>query len=219
MDSGLHAGLTLQWCHNEHHGVSNHRRLDCLLNHLLRRTSIKKHQSSASLACLMGVHRSPVDSPHKRGKCFHLVKSTCYCGYVPVDFVYIIQVCWFQWYWGSPTLPQVNHCMWSNSRKMHPWWRHQMKTFSALLALCAGNSMVTGEFPSQRPVTRSFDVIFDLRLGKRLSRRKPSWGWWFKTQSRSLWRHCNARCLTLPSLHVLMGLGFCALVISVNPVT
>ena len=42
------------------------------------------------------------------------------------------------------------------------WWRHQMETFSALLALCAGNPPVTGEFPSQRPVTRSFDVFFDL---------------------------------------------------------
>ena len=39
-----------------------------------------------------------------------------------------------------------------------PWWRHQMETFSVLLALCAGNSPVTGEFPTQRPVTRSFDV-------------------------------------------------------------
>ena len=37
---------------------------------------------------------------------------------------------------------------------------------SALLALCAGNSPVTGEFPSQRPVTRRFDVFFDLRLNK-----------------------------------------------------
>ena len=44
------------------------------------------------------------------------------------------------------------------------WWRHQMETFSAILALCAGNSPVTGEFPTQRPVTRSFDVFFDLRL-------------------------------------------------------
>ena len=33
------------------------------------------------------------------------------------------------------------------------WWRHQMETVSALLALCAGNSSVTGEFPAQRPVT------------------------------------------------------------------
>ena len=37
-----------------------------------------------------------------------------------------------------------------------------METFSALLILCAGNSPVTGEFPAQRPVTRSFDVFFDL---------------------------------------------------------
>ena len=43
-------------------------------------------------------------------------------------------------------------------------WRHQMETFSALLAICAGNLPVTGEFPSQRPVTQSFDVFFDLRL-------------------------------------------------------
>ena len=44
-----------------------------------------------------------------------------------------------------------------------------MESFSALLALCVGNSPVPGEFPSQRPLTRSFDVIFDLRLNKRLS--------------------------------------------------
>ena len=40
-------------------------------------------------------------------------------------------------------------------------WRHQTETFSVLLALCAGNSPVTGEFPSQRPVTGSFDVFID----------------------------------------------------------
>ena len=43
-----------------------------------------------------------------------------------------------------------------------------METFSALLAICAGNSSVTGEFPAQRPVTRSFDVFFDLHLNERL---------------------------------------------------
>ena len=69
------------------------------------------------------------------------------------------------------------------------WWRHQMEIFSALLALCAGNSPVTGEFPSQRPVTRSFDVFFDLCLNKRLS--KQWWGWWFETPLRPLCRHCN----------------------------
>ena len=69
------------------------------------------------------------------------------------------------------------------------WWRHQMETFSALLAFCAGNSSVTGEFPSQRPVTRSFDVFFEFSLNKRLS--KESWGWWSETSLHSLWRHCN----------------------------
>ena len=46
-----------------------------------------------------------------------------------------------------------------------PWWRHQMETFSTLLVTCAGNSPVPGKFPAQRPVTRSFTVFFDLRLG------------------------------------------------------
>ena len=70
---------------------------------------------------------------------------------------------------------------------MLAWWRHQMEAFSALLAFCAGNSPVTGEFPSQRPVTRNFDVFFDLRLSKQ------SWGWWLETPSRSLGRHCNGK--------------------------
>ena len=73
-----------------------------------------------------------------------------------------------------------------------------MKTFSGLLALCAGNSPVTGEFPAQRLVTRSFDVFFDLRLNKGLN--KQSWGWWFETPSRSLWRYCNGVAHSSPTL-------------------
>ena len=46
-------------------------------------------------------------------------------------------------------------------------WRYQMETFSTLLALCAGNLPVTGEFPAQRPVTRSFDIFYDLRVNRR----------------------------------------------------
>ena len=69
------------------------------------------------------------------------------------------------------------------------WWHHQMETFSALLAICAGNSPVSGEFPAQRPVTRSFDVFFDLCLSKRLI--KDSWGWRFEMPLHSLWCHCN----------------------------
>ena len=83
----------------------------------------------------------------------------------------------------------------ARSRCDNSWWRHQMESFSALLAICAGNSPVPGEFPAQRPVTRSFEVFFDLRLNKRLS--KQSWGWWFQTLSRPLWRHCNV-CFKWP---------------------
>ena len=46
-----------------------------------------------------------------------------------------------------------------------------METFSALLAICAGNAPVSGKFSAQRPATRGFDVFFDLRLNKRLSKQ------------------------------------------------
>ena len=80
-------------------------------------------------------------------------------------------------------------------KRCSPWWRHQMETFSALLALCARNSPVSGEFPAQRPVTRSFDVFFDLHLINKLL-GKHSRGWWFETLPCPLWRHRNAnkRC-------------------------
>ena len=78
---------------------------------------------------------------------------------------------------------------WIHAAPQNSWWRHPMETFSALLAICAGNSPVPGEFLGQRPVTRSFGVFFDLRLNKRLS--KQSWGWWLETLSRPSWRHHN----------------------------
>ena len=57
--------LTLLWRHNGRDSVSNHQPYDCLLNRLFRRRS-RKHQSSASLAFVWGIHRGPVNSPHKR---------------------------------------------------------------------------------------------------------------------------------------------------------
>ena len=90
----------------------------------------------------------------------------------------------------------------THTHTLHPktgfesWWRHQMETNFALLAICEGNSQVTGEFPAQMPVTRSFDVFFDLCLNKRLS--KQWWGWWFEPPSRPLWRHCNDEYLSYP---------------------
>ena len=67
------------------------------------------------------------------------------------------------------------------------WLRHQMETFSTLLAICVGNSLVTSEFPAQRPVTWSFDVFFNLHLKKWLSKQ---WrGWWFEMPSRPFCCH------------------------------
>ena len=68
----------------------------------------------------------------------------------------------------------------------------------------SGDSPVTGEFLAQRPVTRSFDVFFDLLLNKRL--RKQTRGWWFETPSRPLWRHYNVlfitiTCIKLPATY------------------
>ena len=65
--------------------------------------------------------------------------------------------------WGHCLQQPVSFRRW----KWHTWWRHQMETFSALLVFCAGNSPVTSEFPAQRPVTRSFEVFFDLHLNNR----------------------------------------------------
>ena len=87
------------------------------------------------------------------------------------------QNCWTVWFPEDSIRHHLAKCL--------SWWRHQMETFYALLALCAGNSPGTGELVT--PVTRSFDVFFD--LNGRLN--KQSWGWWFETPSRPLWRHSN----------------------------
>ena len=76
------------------------------------------------------------------------------------------------------------HGFW-NTRSMyvdklgHRWFRYDILKWP-----------VTGELPSQKPVTWSVDVFFDLGLNKRLS--KQSRHWWLKTWPRSLWRHSNA---------------------------
>ena len=92
------------------------------------------------------------------------------------------------------TNPSLNHCQIRllevhTPHSNHTWWRHQLETFSALLELCEGNLLVTCGFPSQSTVTRRFDVFFDLRLSKKVS--KHSRRRWFETALRSLWCHCD----------------------------
>ena len=105
-----------------------------------------------------------------------------------------LSLCWPRYLLSyGVTRPQwVNwliHLLMGDVAVIWTWWHHKMETFSELLTLCVVNSLVTGEFPSQRPVTRSFDVFFELLRNKRLS--KQSWRQWFETLSHSLWHHCN----------------------------
>ena len=83
------------------------------------------------------------------------------------------------------------------------WGSHTMMTSSSgsifrVTDPLFGEFTGTGEFPTQRSVTRSFDVFFDLRLNERLS--KQPWGWSFEMLSWSLWRHCNA-VVSMPMKH------------------
>ena len=111
---------------------------------------------------------------------------------------YILEVTNIYKWLGAEDWPEMlhlivvyHHTQWNRCLFFTTLWRHQMETFSALLALCAGNSPAPGEIPAQRPVTRNFDVLLDLRLNKRLS--KQPWGWWFVTPSWALWRQCNEK--------------------------
>ena len=92
------------------------------------------------------------------------------------------------------------HISWRSTHLLHlyflfSWWRHRIKIFSALLALYAGNSPVTGEFPPQRPLTRSFDVFFDLRLN----------GWVNNQDAGDLRRHRAKYDVTVMCRIVIQG--------------
>ena len=71
--------------------------------------------------------------------------------------------------------------IWCTSTKA--WWRHEMETFSALIAFCMGNSPAISEFPA--------DVFSDPRLNQKKIKQWPRR--WFEMPSRSLWRHCNGK--------------------------
>ena len=104
--------------------------------------------------------------------------------------LFFLSVC--DWIWVSPCSWCMQMYTWGYVGACERTMTSSNETFSALLALGARNFPVTGEFPTQRPVTRSFDVFFVWRLNKRRWFETP-WikGWWFETPSRSLWRHRN----------------------------
>ena len=169
--------VALRWRHNERDSISNHQPHDCLLNRLSSRRSKKTSKLRVTGLC---VGNSPGTGEFPAQMASYAENVSIWWRHHGSFLFYHRSVSWRLKHLASLNLYVVP--MWT-------WWRHQMETFSALLALCAGNSPVTDEFPLQRPLTRSFDVFFDLRLSKRLS--KHSWDWWFETLSRPLLRHCN----------------------------
>ena len=92
-----------------------------------------------------------VDSPHK----WNVMKSFKLC-FPCLSVTQKLSCWWFTMPWSSCDIIVMCRVV----CKILSWWCGQMDTFSALLALCAGNSLFTSEFPAQRPVTRSFDVFF-----------------------------------------------------------
>ena len=104
------------------------------------------------------------------------------------------------------TFRPVNYGSWSSHTEIVVCW-FMMTSSNGNIFRVTGH--LCGEFtglrwiPAQRPVTRSFDVFFDLRLNKWLS--KQSWGWWFETSSCPLWRPCNVRGSIFQITHILFG--------------
>ena len=124
----------------------------------------RKYQSSASLAFVRGIHRWLV---------FLHYKGPVTRKMFPLDDVIMNND-----HLATSPVKKHQHMMTSSNGNI----------FRVTGPLC-GEFTGPGEFPTQGPMTRSFDVFFDLRLNKRLS--KQPWCWWFETPSWSLWRHCN----------------------------
>ena len=109
--------------------------------------------------------------------------------------------------WNSPNLARFRHQMRRIEVEIPPLCRGNQtiqETLIFIVMMTSSNGNIfrvtgplcgdftgPGEFPTQRPATRSFDVFFDLRLNKRLS--KQPWGWWFETPPLSLRRQCNVK--------------------------
>ena len=140
---------TLRWRHNGHNSVSNHQPHHCLLNHLFRCRSKNTSKLRVTGLC---VGNSPGTSEFPA----QMANNAEYVSIWWRHHVYCSDVRWASWHVKSPaTQDCLSSCLFCSST----WWRHQMETFSTLLAICAGNSPVPGEFPAQRPVTRSFSLI------------------------------------------------------------
>ena len=196
------AFASLQWRRNGCDGVSNHQPYDCLLNRLFRRRSKKTSKLCVSGLC---AGNSPVTGEftaqmasdaenvsiwwrhhvlalsHRDRINHHWIISTFLS--ISIPFSGSVMATFLPQKRTHATIHPKNYA--HGSHFVHDdviKWKHFPRYWPFV-------SPATGEFPAQRPVTRSFDIFFDLRPNKRLI--KQSWGWWFEMPSCSLWRRCN----------------------------
>ena len=155
---------SLQWRRNERDSVSNRQPCDCLLNCFSGRRSKKTSKLRVTGLC---EGNSPVTDEFPAQKAYNAEN-------VSIWWRHHIG-CWGPgdvWTAGinshGISMFLLQHSDFSTRKcyilglwldNLFAWWRYQMETVSALLAFCAGNSPVTSEFPSQRPVTRRFDDL------------------------------------------------------------
>ena len=164
----------------------------------------RKHQSSTSLVFVRGIHRWPVNSPHKwpvTRKMFpfdDVIMPFSYWIYVR-KLKHILGLCYFPTLRGhgltTSVLVEVLLSYASNivvgdhmgaqgpihEELWFSWWRHQMEPFSALLTLARGIL--------RSPVDSPHKGRWRGALNKWLSKQSRSR--WFDTPSHPLWRHCN----------------------------
>ena len=142
---------------------------------------------------------------------FHVSNSVLFLSSTPVvSFSTDVLLLAFLWGWGwsNNQIHTVHTVLWFDADHfthiLHgsltdtETMQNQDKAKPTMTSLNGNIFRVTGplcgEFtghwwiPLTRPVTRSFDVFFDLCLNKRLN--KQSWGWWFEAPSRSLCLFC-----------------------------
>ena len=97
--------------------------------------------------------------------------------------------CWLRYAVIAINIPSFIHVVTNNETSCYCMMTSSNGIIFRVTGPLCGEFTGPGEFPAQMSVTRSFDVFFDLRLNKRLS--KQPWGWWFETPAWSLWHQRN----------------------------
>ena len=95
-----------------------------------------KHQRSASLAFVRGIHRRPMNSPHK----WPVTRKT-----FPFDDVIMLQLCHNNERDDASNRRRLDRLLKCLFRR-----RSNKTSKLRLTGVCEGNSSVTGEFPAQR---------------------------------------------------------------------